>query len=281
MKNKLNYLTLLRAALGLALLSVPAHAATIYNWTGGAGSGSNWYDTGNWDGGVAPGASGDRMQVTDAGDLAVFDSETAVGGYITPFAFNMLRSTSSGPYPPSISILNGTLNWGFSANQAIGSTFTVGDGDLGTMATLNLDNTIYLNHGTSSSKSYVVNADGTLALGADVLNWSSGGGLTTVARLVGGTMNISGAVNGNLTNVAGNYVNFEAPGSTFTASYGGQFADLTAVSGQIGDSFKDTTGFGLAAIDNGGTTFTVSVVPEPSAALLGALGLLALLRRRR
>lgn len=34
-------------------------------------------------------------------------------------------------------------------------------------------------------------------------------------------------------------------------------------------------------LSNGGTYVTLTVVPEPGAALLGSLGLLAMLRRRR
>lgn len=81
-----------------------------------------------------------------------------------------------------------------------------------------------------------------------------------------------------------NYTNFEAaylPASTF----GLQSFDFSAVNGLDGDSsvfikitFSGATGItGNNRIDN----IQVNAIPEPAAALLGSLGLLSLLRRRR
>ena len=46
-------------------------------------------------------------------------------------------------------------------------------------------------------------------------------------------------------------------------------------------NYDDTLGVGETSLSSGGTAVTLTVVPEPRAALLGGLGLLALLRRRR
>ena len=46
-------------------------------------------------------------------------------------------------------------------------------------------------------------------------------------------------------------------------------------------NYDDTLGAGDTTLSDGGNYVTLTVIPEPRAALLGGLGLLALLRRRR
>lgn len=87
------------------------------------------------------------------------------------------------------------------------------------------------------------------------------------------------------TNPEGNFIAFSTPstfafetaldvGSAVTVSN----ANLTLVRGQLLPG-ANTGLTGAAASGNGGTAITF--IPEPSAALLGALGVLGLLRRRR
>jgi hypothetical protein len=85
------------------------------------------------------------------------------------------------------------------------------------------------------------------------------------------------------------------PGSTFgvTNSVGGQVGGFNATTivggdfdgyGMVIPADGSTVGFGGLGTDAGGTVATTqafNLVPEPSAALLGAIGALGLLRRRR
>ena len=72
-------------------------------------------------------------------------------------------------------------------------------------------------------------------------------------------------------------VGFSTDGTTYTTS-----SSITAFHASPGE-YKDFESIGFESLA-GGPTLTVdniSIVPEPSAALLGGLGMLALLRRRR
>ena len=85
---------------------------------------------------------------------------------------------------------------------------------------------------------------------------------------------------------AGDFVRFDAIGSTFTAEFGDgsttNFLNLAAVNAEFGASFINNTAGTMISADNGDGSFTVSIIPEPgSLALLGIGGLMLGLRRRR
>jgi hypothetical protein len=279
----------------LSILAVTAAAvstasAVTYTWTGGdgiggGGSGTNWYDVANWDGGVVPSQGSSKIAspiATAATDIAIFDSEKSLLGYMPTDNIDLVRVSGSF-YPPSIDLRNGTLNLNRAENYAYGNTFTIGDGDLTTAAVFNMAATIDLNWAGSNLKTYVVNADGTLSFGAN-FEWSNSASQDAVLQLLGGAVTSSSTISG-LTDDTGDYVSFEAAGSTFTAGFGGSFVDETAVTDAFGDSFRlggalALDGSTLSYKDNGGT-FTVSVVPEPSTTALLGLGGLALILRRR
>jgi autotransporter-associated beta strand protein len=105
------------------------------------------------------------------------------------------------------------------------------------------------------------------------------------AVLGGGTLNLNGTFFFDLTNAGttdGDSWNIVSVG-TLTETYGSTFG----VSSTLG-AFTDNVGIWSLLDGNNTWTFTEStgvlglaVIPEPSAALLGSLGFLALLRRRR
>jgi hypothetical protein len=148
--------------------------------------------------------------------------------------------------------------------------------------------------GTTGTKTYVINADGTLASArGGVHNWSNGATYDTVMRVIGGTVSITGELQeSQVTGDADDYVSFEAIGSTFTFTIGtadGRFNDASDVTNAFGDSFRlgGALNSGNAALQltDGGASWTVTavaVVPEPASfALLSAGGLLLGFRRRR
>jgi hypothetical protein len=279
----------LAALMTVALLTATSQAA-IFTWTGGAGAGSNWYDTGNWAGGNVP-ITGTQLATTSSADQVVFDSENV--SYMPTDTITTRTSWTGGYKNPTIDIRNGTvkfasgLNWGWSGID----TFIIGDGD---MTTLAVANTGYsnLNRDPNGVKTYVVNADGALNVSTTLTKWADNNntsGKRVVVKLVGGAMSVNGTVNSNLTDGAPNYVTFNALGSTFTAKFGGQLPDEATITGQFNDSFR--LGGSLASdpdaeltyTNNQDGTFTVGVqiIPEPASMVLLGLGGLMLARRRR
>jgi hypothetical protein len=111
---------------------------------------------------------------------------------------------------------------------------------------------------------------------AGTLNFDTG----SMLDVSGGTLTVAGLVsfdNFGFGNLVGFDVNSVADG-TYTLISGTNF-DFTNVS-NFGPSNALSLGGGRSAYFNSGS-LQVVVIPEPGAALMGGLGILALLRRRR
>jgi len=263
-------------------MTAASASAVSYIWTGADGAtDATWENPLNWDGGNVPNGQAGQLSTSSSTDIVIFNSETVT---FMPSNGITTRNSFTGSFKnPQVQVLNGTvtfnngLNWGWSGI----TSFVVGDGDMTTLAVADTGYT-ELNRDPNGLKTYIVNADGTLKFRNNVGNWSNDGNAKKAQiQLNGGAALFEGTITARFTDAADNYVSFNNAGSIFTADFGGQLADLGTVTGQFGDSFKDTTLNGLKATDNLNGTFTISVIPEPSTALLGALGFLALLRRRR
>jgi fibronectin-binding autotransporter adhesin len=200
-------------------------------------------------------------------------------------------------YTGATNINNGTLLINGSTN--VSSAFTVGaSGTLGGTGTINgtvsvsgvlapgaasvdtLD-TGALTFANNSTFAYDLNST---SLGGDVLTSSSTLDLNT--GTVNLTLNDISAgtltVGDKLTLIS--YIGGWSPTELFT--YGiGEIADddtITVGANQFTFDYNDANPGTNGGIAGGGRSFvTMTVVPEPAAALLGSLGMLALLRRRR
>jgi hypothetical protein len=270
------------ALAGLVLTAGIANAATTFTWTGGAGTGSDWFDAGNWDAAGVPVLNTNQYGSQTSTDYVIWDSETATGNYMPSGTISPAAHWPSNSRMPNTELRNGTLTIGQSINWGhTGNTFVIGDGDATNAATVNV-NWSNLNRDPNGTKSYVVNSDGTLNITTTISKFSDSGSKDSAIKILGGTVLVSGSINANFTDDSGDYVSFQAAGGTFTANFGGQLPDLATITAQFGDSFQDTTGNGLTATDNQDGSFTVSVIPEPSGALLAGLACgLGLMRRRR
>ena len=253
------------ATLVIALFVFTAGSAqsATWNWTGATSNSLN-VDT-NWAEGTMPTGIGTDQPSTPAiGDTLVFDGSTWTRAPRT------LYSRTNRKWG-SIEIPNGTVTWkndgNNQGNYSWGGTTTmvVGDGDA-TAAVANFNVMNWNQGGTTGTKTYVVNSDGTLASArGGTHNWSNGATYDTVMQLLGGAVNITGQLQeSQITADAGDYVTFDAAGSTFKFTKGtaaGRFDDDTDVTGAFGDSFRlggSLNTDGLFILSDDGTNWTIS-----------------------
>lgn len=178
-------------------------------------------------------------------------------------------------------VIDYTNAWGksptFSAAAAI-DFITVGD-DKGDTVTVTLQNYSSLLRHNSLGHSIVVNSEGVLELdGVDSFN------STISANIVinGGTVNASSFVDTVYGSGIGTSITFNERDSSFTAAYGGQFADLAAVQADVNSVFVSGVPSGSFEYTDNGSSFTLTYIPEPtSASLLGLGGLMLIARRKR
>ena len=226
----------------------------------------------------------------NAGTLAV----TATGSINTSSGVNInggtLRYNASTNLSPTVTFTSGAIagtNWnGSLSGQTIGTGKTISPGNSpGTAATVAQT--------WASGGSYlweINNVTGTAGVdpGWDLL---SGTGTLDITATSGSEFNLL-LTSLTTLNAAGNAVNFSD-----LASYNWLIADFTSITGFDATDFNINTsafantftgafgvslgGVGAVPGDSSQIYLTYIPVPEPRAALLGGLGLLALLRRRR
>ena len=155
----------------------------------------------------------------------------------------------------------------------------VGDGVGGGTedVTLNLSHTgALIRHEQEVTHNLEVNSDGILTFDAAV-EFSSELSASNRPRfgtftVNGGAVDVAGPLNRLTVAATGdalavnNFVDFTAVGGTFTADFGGDLADLSAVQAAAslgGDgSFRSSAGLALSVMDNGDSSFTVEALSD-------------------
>ena len=255
------------------LMEVRLAEASPYTWTGAAADG-NWTNSVNWLNGAIPvddntNAAGLTMSVADpiifAGTTLPSTNVPGIGGVhdntnVGKFSSPTMRFNSGGT--GSFSVV--AENSGFWSNlQADRTILTVGDGVGGGTEDVDLTlmaGTVVLNrHYGGITHNLLVNSDGTLRFSGNLDFTTHAVSRWGAISLAGGDVIASGVVV-DLVSHTNNVIDFTASGSSFTAKYGGDFANLGAVWASLGTDFLNNTGGdgSLTAAQNGDDTFTVT-----------------------
>jgi hypothetical protein len=264
------------ASLAILSLAVPVSAAVIFsdNFDGGAAAALNDTTPDTTTGGakwVAMNSNGSRMYADGGIEVTTALTSGNRGGsatlVFTPqngFVYTLdvsalgLNSTTS-------HTTAGPINFGFAKGQSTltGNNRKMGSGD--TTVTGKVFQAFNVKQGYTGA-----NGIGDLSFnatsGMDWIDWTGGFGATIDLRIVLDTTGGTGTWTANW------FAKKPADGS-YTE---------TRASELVTDTDITSVGFALAGRTESGriSSFSLTAVPEPTAALLGSLGLLALLRRR-
>jgi len=288
------------AIAAMAVLPPPLQAQTLYTWDGGAST-TAWEDANNWnpDGEPTPGAALHNVQISTAVTVVRTDALS--------FNFNPTSVTAN----QTALVLSNSGNLSVTGNLTVQSPSNVrrnvsiaSGSELSVAGRLQAGsaNTFRVNGWTINGKVTANTFRGmmpsTLAGGYSVLldggefnitttfNWKNiatfdGTPTGNFSLSNNGTMTI-GEMSSDWTYYSGFYVNFaDATGSlTFGKT---NWSTLASVEGLISDNHIRKDVAQAFQIADNGTSWTVTVIPEPStwALLAGSLTALVLFRRRR
>jgi len=298
---------LLVATLALALMTTTANAAVL-TWTGG-GDGHSWNGSGNWSGGTRPGQTGDTLHITTTDTIDNVFRDAAGNRYHHGSTWRSIVNLNQGTIQTPTSNVGDRYEEGFESGSS--GVFNIGDGNLtagqpdafveiqgdgawmfdrhgnGTF-TVNVKVDGQLSAATSDGKlktfsghngrKWVMNVQGGSVATVAAWNMSDGAGNDTnlLNLSLGGTVDV-GAITVHTEIIDFADANL---GNSFTADYGGSFANYAAVTAAIGSRFTSTGG-GTLYVHHNGSSFTVDLIPAPAAlpAGLALLGIVALRRR--
>jgi hypothetical protein len=262
---KFNHKLIMAAA--MASLTVGANAATLL-----------LSDNFNDDPNDQASAFNDNLATTQSGTLATTTYSVLGSAYAAQHSNSseMLVANFSGTNVGRVSLNNNFAVQANALNQALVFSFELravagfADGNDWGGFTVGATQNPFVNSGGGAAILFRQNG-GIQAFnaGTGVINttgWSVGDIVTVTLSGSGG---VGSAFNGN-----GSIVNYNVGGTDLGSITLAQQTDAYLTFGIVGPNDGNTSVF---KIDN----FSVTAIPEPSAALLGGLGLLALLRRRR
>jgi len=240
----------------------------VYRWTGAVDG--DWENPANWDANgvpvdVNPGRSGLSFQTSE--ERIVID---AINFSPTLNVPQLNPNNNNGEVTATVDVINGSAS--FSLNSSITGfniidqniSTTVGDGDTGNgLASLTYSyGTNAFRRGGQFNMGITVNRDGSLIFNSTSTLLSYDANRNLHVTLAGGDVSFTGTVNmlRNSTAAGNSWFDFTAPGATFTARFGADFADLATVVTYIGSglTFRSSTNLDLVAADNGDGTFTVT-----------------------
>lgn len=250
MKTTKNQLVLAASLLALGA-SVPATNAATIVWQGGTGS----YSSANWTVDSVPNQN-------HPGNASGVHSTTISGGTVTSFNnasvgnFNVISGTAD-----TLLISGGaTINADFirieGTGTAVGSTIALGNGTI----------TVSDSNGFRSA--------GPTFNGS--INFTGAAGSASIVQTNNGTVNT--ALAAKLSATALSYFAIDGTMVSTGIAYNG--SNLAAINAALATGGNVVGGRHFFITDTSGTQ-TLTLIPEPSAALLGGIGLLCLLRRRR
>ena len=228
----------------------------------------------------------DNLASTQSGTLATtayslqgsgYVAQHGNGGTLGVSGILLVATASDGSGNGSVSLNNNFATQANAANQALQITFNINSvdtyGDTSRWVQFNVGNSQHLDVGNSTVGAGVLfRVNGATGL------LSGGGGIGSA-----GTWSTNDLVTITLTDTAGTGSAFNGNGSKATISIGatnyGTFTLAQQTNAYLTFSAYNygLDQFGIGRFDN----LNVTLVPEPGASLLGGLGMLALLRRRR
>lgn len=246
-------------------------AVTLPTWTG-AGDGTSWNDGANW-GGTAPGQTGTLViDTTDTITNVYLDTGTSTYSNGATFrgTANLNQGTieidhyfgtgpsgggfnigdGSGTDDAIVNIVDGGT-WEFDRHS--GGTYTVNilsDGQLNATGTGK-----FQTYANTDTRQWVINVDGGKLTSEAAWNMRGSGADDNQINLSNGATANVGAI--TLTNTEINFSDADVDNS-FTASFGGSFADIAAVQAAVGTTFTSTNGLFVSAADNGDGTFSLT-----------------------
>lgn len=225
--------------------------------------------------------------LTLSGVSAYTGTTTVSGGKLTIASTGNINTTSS------VSIGAGELNYNASTALSKNVSFTGTGGTLSGIGTItpSLDVTAGNTLAIGNTNVGTMNFSTNLTVGGTYLYELTGGGSAADLGDVAGTLTLGGIL--DLVQLGTYAVNDKFTLFAYDGTLTGLFKDAGGISSIFDDTeftdaggswilnYNDTTAGLNGGVSTSNTYVTITAIPEPSTALLGALGMLALLRRRR